>query len=500
MKATVTFLIVFLATVVLSGVAFSAPIRVGSKAFTEGYLLAELAAQTIESKADQSVTRKFGLGSTGIVVQALLSNEIDLYPEYTGTIAEALFHDLSLRDPIELQRRLNERGLVMSKELGFENTYALAVRKEFAEKNRLKSISDLKGLESRVRVAFSHEFISRDDGVKSLERVYGLDFSRSLQAVDHTLAYQLVAKNKADLIAVYSTDAMIDQLDLDLLLDDKKIFPPYRAVFLTTKQFVERQPRAWSALNSLAGTVDERKMRKLNGDVEANKRSVAEVVADFLGRGQSLHSTRSQFDEIRRRTSEHIFLVGVALLVSIFLGIPMGVLASRYKALGQVLLLGSALVQTVPSLALLALLIPAFGIGMTPALVALCLYSLLPVLLNTMIGIQSIQPELLETARALGLSRARILVWIELPMASRNILGGLRTSAIVGIGTATLAALIGAGGYGAPILSGLATNNIDVILSGALPCAFMALVTYGLFEVASSVFVPRGLRRDERAR
>lgn len=474
--------------------AFASEVRVGSKAFTEGFLLGELAAQTIEEVADQKVVRKFGLGSTGIVLQALMNNEIDVYPEYTGTISEAVLHDLSIRHSADIQQHLKKLGLVMSRELGFQNTYALAVRRDFAEKNQLRFISDLRGAEARVRTAFSHEFIARADGVKSLEKVYGLKLRRKIQAVDHSLAYQLVASNKADMIAVYSTDDMIEQLDLVLLVDDKEIFAPYKAVFLAKNEFVERQPEAWAALNSLAGTIDDKQMRKLNGEVERKKQDFSTVIASYLGRSKPRGISSPMVQEIKRRTAEHLFLVGVAMLVSIFIGIPLGIISSRFKALGQILLLGSAVVQTVPSLALLALLIPVFGIGMAPALVALCLYSLLPVLLNTSIGLQSINPELLETARALGLSRGRILFWIELPMASRNILGGLRTAAIIGIGTATLAALIGAGGYGAPIVSGLATNNMKVVLSGAIPCALLALLTYALFEVASRFLIPRGLR------
>lgn len=474
--------------------ALASEITVGSKAFTEGYLLGELAAQTMETTADQKVARKFGLGSTGIVLQALMNDEIDVYPEYTGTISEAVLHDLSIRNSDEIQRRLENLGLVMSRELGFQNTYALAVRREFADKNQLKAISDLRGAEAEVRTAFSHEFITRDDGVKSLEKVYGLDFGNKIQAVDHSLSYQLVASNEADMIAVYSTDDMIEQLDMVLLVDDRGIFPPYKAVFLAKKEFTERQPEAWAALNSLADTIDEKQMRKLNGEIERKKLDFSTVIASYLGKSKTHGLPSPLVQEIKRRTAEHLFLVGVALLVSILVGIPMGVVSARYKAVGQVLLLGSVVVQTIPSLALLALLIPVLGIGMAPALVALCLYSLLPVILNTLIGLQSINPELIETARALGLSRTRTLFWIEFPLASRSILGGLRTAAIIGIGTATLAALIGAGGYGAPIVSGLATNNMTVVLTGAIPCAVMALLTYGLFELAGKIFVPRGLR------
>lgn len=474
--------------------ASASEIRVGSKAFTEGFLLGELAARKVEAVPHMKVLRKFGLGSTGILVQALETNEIDLYPEYSGTIAEFILKDLSLTDEAEIQRRLQERGLVMSSELGFENTYALAVRRSFAENHQLTTISDLQKIESTVRVAFSPEFMNRADGLQSLQRVYGLHFGNNLQAVDHMLAYQSVADDKADLIAVYSTDDKIESLDLVLLTDNKHIFPPYKAVFLARASFVKEFPEAWKALNALAGTMDEKTMRHLNGAIERDHKSVSHVIAEYLGGQASSDDSALVWNEVLRRTYEHLILVGVALLISIVLGIPLGIFAFRYRHFGQGVLIGSSVVQTIPSLALLCLLIPAFGIGLTPALVALCLYSLLPVIQNTVIGLQSISPQSIETARAIGLSDKQILLKVELPLASRSILGGVRTAAIIGIGTATLAALIGAGGYGAPIISGLATNNLTTILTGAVPCAVMALATFGLFEFANRIFVPKGLR------
>lgn len=470
-------------SVLFCTVAFGAEIKVGSKAFTEGYLLGELAAKQLESVPDLKVSRKFGLGSTGIVVQALMTGEIDVYPEYTGTIAEAILRDLSIRDTADLQAALLKQGLVMSEELGFENTYGLAVSRQFAQTHSLTKISDLKGLETKTRAAFSPEFMSRDDGLKSLERVYDLNFGKNLQAIAHMLSYETIADDKADLIAVYSTDFKIAALDLVLLEDDKKIFPPYKAVFLAKKSFVDKYPQAWAALNSLQGTVDEKTMQRLNGEVGELQKSPTEVIAAYLGHTIKPTRTSAVQTEITRRTVEHLFLVGVAVFISVVVGIPLGILSFRYRHLGQGILVASSVIQTIPSLALLSLLIPLLGIGRVPALVALCLYSLLPVVQNTLIGFQSITPQLRETAKAIGLNKSSILLKIELPLARRNILGGVRTATIIGIGTATLAALIGAGGYGAPIISGLATNNTSLILTGAIPCALMSLIAVAIFEL-----------------
>lgn len=476
----------------LSAHAAKKTVRVGSKAFTEGFLLGELAAQKIEELGNHKVVRQFGLGSTGVVIQALMNDQIDVYPEYTGTIAEAILHEPALRDREELNKRLLSRGLVITNGLGFQNTYALAVKKEFALKHNLKKISDLLSVQKFIRTAFSHEFMSRSDGLKGLEKTYQLDFGKNLQSIDHTLGYQSIQEDKVDLIAVYSTDFKIETLGLILLEDDKKIFPPYEAVFLAKSSFPKTYPEAWASLQSLEGRFDEKAIRTYNGAIDSSHESVSDVVSTILN--HSHKNSNTLWKEVRRRTLEHLELVGWALAVSIIIGIPLGVISHRQRSLGQFILVSSALIQTVPSLALLCLLIPFTGIGFLPAILALCLYSFLPVVQNTLIGFQSIDKSLVQTAAAIGLTRSQILKSIEFPLASRSILAGLRTSAIIGIGTATLAALIGAGGYGAPIISGLATNNIEMILSGAIPCTALALITYVGFEVLMRVLIPKGIR------
>lgn len=472
-------------TLALACAADPDAVRVGSKAFTEGYLLGELAAQVIELKTGRATTRTFGLGTTGVTLEALRTDQIDLYPEYTGTLAEAVLHDgaereTTERNPAALAKALRERGFVLSAPLGFENTYALAVRADFARRFGLKTITDLKRVKEPVRYAFSHEFVSRADGAAALSRAYGIEFAQNLQSIDHALAYEAIAHDRADVIAAYSTDARVRTLDLVTLDDDRRAFPPYRAVFVAKADFVTREPAAWAALNELNNTLNESTMRRLNGEVDREHRDVAEVIARHLKR-PGAPARGGWWPEVRRRTVEHLQLVGLAFVVSILAGVPLGIYSARRRRLGQAVLVFSAVVQTIPSLALLALLIPVFGIGTPPALVALCLYSLLPVVLNTLVGLDSVDPSLTETARALGLNPRQILLSVELPLAAPAILAGLRTATIIGIGTATLAALIGAGGYGAPIVSGLATNDVRLIFSGAVPCAVMALVVYAGF-------------------
>lgn len=234
-------------------------------------------------------------------------------------------------------------------------------------------------------------------------------------------------------------------------------------------------------------------MQELNSQVDNDKRNVSEVAAGFRGTTVRAPSAVAQ---IGRRTLEHLWLVGVSLAFSIFVGVPLGIVAARHRRTGQVILTFSAVTQTVPSLALLCFLIPVFGVGAKPALAALCLYSLLPVVLNTFTGIRGIDPRHLENARAFGLTPRQILVSIVLPLASPALLTGIRTATIVSIGTATLAALVGAGGYGVPIVSGLSLNDVPTILTGAIPAAIMAWIAHLGFNLLGRLVIPAGLQAD----
>jgi osmoprotectant transport system permease protein len=469
-------------------------IVVGSKAFTEGYVLGEIAAQTVESATNAAVTRKLGMGSTGIVFQALKSGAIDVYSDYTGTLAEAILKQPDLRSVEAIQRSLAAMDLIVSGPLGFDDTYALAVKESYAQQNDLYSISDLSRVEGRVRVAFSYEFMDRQDGFQGMVAAYRLHLApQRITRMEHSLTFQAIDDGAVDLIDLYSTDAKIEKSKLRVLKDDRGYFPVYQAVWVARKAFTERHPDAWAALLKLQGSISEQAMIGMNAQADIQHLSFAKIAAQFLGaeapRSQSLRSV------ILQRTREHLWLVGIALLFSVLVGIPLGLIAVRFHAAGQGILIASALIQTVPSLALLCFLIPLFGVGMKPALAALCMYSLLPVVLNTFTGIRGVDPKHLENARAFGMTRSQVLLRIVLPLASPTILAGIKTATIVSIGTATLAALVGAGGYGAPIVSGLSLNDVPTILTGAIPAALMALIAYGVFELLGLGLIPAGLRK-----
>ena len=487
-------LLVLLGVGLIANAHAAGSIVVGSKIFTEGYVLGELAAQEIEASSPPvPVTRKLGMGSTGILFESLTSGAIDVYADYTGTLTEAIIKNPQLKSQPEIQEALLKLNLVMSGPLGFNNTYALAVREDFAQRNGLRTVSDLIRLKSTLRAAFSYEFMDRADGYPGLASRYHLDMNpRSVSRMEHSLTYQALDQKAVDVIDVYSTDAKIRKFNLRVLKDDLNYFPVYQAVWVARKAFVDRYPAQWQALRSLEGTIDETTMLDMNAKADIDKVSFAQIAADF--RGAQARATDSLASRIVHRTLEHLWLVAISLVFSIVIGVPLGIMAVRFQATGQAILLLSAMIQTVPSLALLCFLIPFFGVGTRPALVALCLYSLLPVVLNTFTGIRSIDPRHLENARAFGLNRRQILFRIVLPLASPMLLAGVKTATIVSIGTATLAALVGAGGYGAPIVSGLSLNDVPTILTGAIPAALMAWLAHGAFEILGRVLIPAGLQ------
>ena len=449
-------------------------VGVGSKSFTESFILAEIMARIIEETGEAQVERKMGLGGTGIAHRAIVNGDIDLYPEYTGTLSQAILKDSSLKSAEEIRRRLRGSGLTISESLGFDNTYALAVREELAQRLSLKAISDLVR-HREMRAAFSPGFTDRDDGWPGLRDHYGLRLSE-VRVIDHTLSYEALAQGKADVIDIYSTDGKLQKLDLRILRDDGDFFPQYEAVMFVREEFIERFPETWRRLEkALVNQIDDREMSRLNGLADLEGKSLAQVSSVFLKKEQpSDGRSATVWKEVLALTLDHLYLVAISLSLAGLAGIPLGLLAARFRKLGQIELMSVGVLQTIPSLALLCFMIPLFGIGMMPSLVALFLYALLPIVRNTYTGVISLDRQLLEIAGVLGLNRWQRLLRIELPLSSLHILAGIKTSAVLTVGTATLAAFIGGGGYGTLIVRGLALDDMSITLAGAVPAAIMA--------------------------
>jgi osmoprotectant transport system permease protein len=471
--------------------ASAKPVIIGSKKFTESYVLGEIATRILND-AGIAAEHRQGMGGTIILWQALRGGQIDAYPEYTGTITQEILKNGRQLSLDEIRDALGKFGVGMTAPLGFNNTYALVMRRSEAQRLGLRTISDLRK-HPELKVGLTHEFLDREDGWRPLRERYGLP-QQNVIGIDHALGYAALANGSIDVKDAYSTDARIEENDLIALEDNLQFFPKYEAVFLFRSSM---SPDATSALRRLQGTLDETRMIHLNMEAERTKNYASAADLYFENGAKSAHSAGESFPrKLARWTLRHLQLAGFSLLLAVIVGIPLGILASRGGAIGQGILGFASVVQTIPSLALLALLVPLpfFGISVRTAIAALFLYGLLPIVRNTASGLQDIPRSLRESAVALGLAPASRLWQIYLPMASRSILSGIKTSAVINIGTATLAALIGAGGLGEPILSGLNLNDHVTILQGAIPAALLALLVQWLFDALDRVLIPKGLR------
>lgn len=481
-----------------------AQVRIGSKKFTESVILGET-LRLLAANAGLEAVHYREFGGTRIVFDALEAGQIDVYPEYTGTIVHEILAGKELPNEEAVRRELQARGLGISKSLGFSNTYAIALTKKRAAELGIEKISDLKR-HPELKLALTHEFLDRGDGWPALARRYDLP-QRNVVGVDHDLAYPQLLAGEIDAIDVYSTDAMIHRGDLAVLEDDLNFFPRYDAVWLYRQEAVDRYPRLLAAIRQLEGAISEPTMRKLNDLVESRERSESQAAADFLRThlGVNAEAERTSWGRmVLTHVGEHLDLVRRSLLPAIVVGVALGIFCQRRRRIGRVVLAAVGLLQTIPSLALLVLLLPvvaalgyaSIGEGSVTAVIALFAYCLLPIVRNTFTGLDGIPRGTVESATVLGLSPLSKLAEIELPISLPIILAGIRTAAVQNVGFATLGAIIGAGGLGQPILRGIRLNDVPLILSGAIPAALLALLLQFAIDGLEWAVVPRGLKGD----
>jgi osmoprotectant transport system permease protein len=471
------------------------PLVIASKPFGESYILAEMFAQLLEARGVR-VDRRPGFGATELAFRALRSGGIDVYPEYTGTGLLVLLGEPPGGSASDVYDRVAKEfpprfGLRWLPPLGFENTYAIAVRRSMADSLGLATLSDLARHAARLRAGLTPDFIGRADGLPGLSRAYGLRFE-AVRALLPAVKYRALAAGDIDVVDGYSTDGLIARYDLRVLTDDKHFFPPYEAAALLTQRLERDNPAAIAALTELSGRIDVARMRALNRRVEVDGVAIKQVAADGLrelglvGGGVTIPVVRSRAGlgayiassggTLWSLTMRHLLLVGVSLAIAILIGLPLGLFLERYASGAEHVIRGVGVVQTLPGIALLAFMIPLLGIGVLPALVALALYSLYPIVRNTFTGVRDADAAACDAARALGMTDLQILRQVRLPLAAPVIMAGIRTAAVIDVGTATLAAFIGAGGLGEPIVSGLALSDTRMILSGAIPAALLAVV------------------------
>lgn len=492
---TLLYFIAFLASVITVSTGHAEnskqkSIVIGSKTFTENVILGELAAQLIQSHNIRTTHRK-GLGGTRVLWSALLAGEIHVYPEYSGTLMQEIFADHNIKDNKQLSKALAQHGIRMTEPLGFNNTYVIGMKKSVADRLNINTVSDLQN-HPDLKLGFSSEFMNRADGWQGLRQRYQLP-QQDVRGLDHDLAYRGIESDKLDVIDLYATDAEISYYNLKSLKDDRQYFPAYHAVFLYRADADNVAP----ALKQLQGAIDESAMVKMNAKVKIYQVPEISVASNFIKAQLNIVSSvtvETELEHFIKNSKDHLALVAISLSAAILFAIPLGVIAVRRRRIGRIILGAAGIIQTIPSLALFVFMIPLLGIGGPPAMVALFLYSLLPIIRNTHSGLNDISRPIKESAEALGLSSFAKLRLIELPLATRSILAGIKISAVINVGTATLGALIGAGGYGQPILTGIRLDDIGLILQGAIPAAGLAFLIQGMFDLLERFLLPRSLK------
>ncbi len=477
---------------------------IGSKRFTESYILGEILTQIATEVDEAPVEYKPGLGNTGIVFAALKEGAIDLYPEYIGTLSQEILK-LPPHQKVNLEllrAQLSPLGLGVDIPLGFNNTYALAMREELAQQLNIHTLSDL-AAHPHLKMGFSQEFLKRLDGWEKLKKRYQLP-QQQVIGMDHGLSYEALDHRQIDITDIYSTEPKIEKYQLRILADDLHFFPSYEALLLYRLDVPQRFPQTWKAFQSLANTISNEDMMLMNAQAELWGESFKSIAQHFLPHKEVRHRPsldKASFfshlwgDNLGLLTRQHLFLVFGSLIPAILVGIPLGILAAYVFPIRHLILNFVGVIQTIPSLALFAFLIPILRqIGTIPALIALFLYALLPIVRNTYAGLNHIPKPLNESAIALGLPWLPRLFFIEIPLASPTILAGIKTAAVLNVGMATIAALIGAGGFGERILTGLALNNYEILLAGAIPACILAILVQLTFDFLDYWLIPKGLK------
>ena len=489
---------------------------IGSKIFTENLLLAEMLSLLLEKKHDFRIVRKFHLGGTKLLFDSLKKGEIDVYPEYTGTGYTMILKLSGETHPgktykIVKKEFLRKFHLVWSLPLGFENTYALAVRQEDPRFKMIHRISQLKGKAHNFKLGMGHEFMERPDGFQNFSQKYSLAFQKDkVWTMNQGLMYSALKNKKVDMIMSYSTDGRMKAFNLKKMEDDKNFFPAYEVAYLTRLSTVNKFPHLKKAFKDLEDNISEREMIFLNHQVEQLKYEPSQTVKNFLIQKNLLMDEIENLKDksllayyLSKKTYffkilwEHIILVFVSMTLALFFAIPIGIGSAYSSKMEKTVFTVVNTLQTVPSLALLALLIPILGIGFIPAITALFIYSLLPMIRNTFEGIKNVDRSFIEVSMGMGLSPWQILKFVQFPLALPMILAGVRTSAVLIVGTATLAAFIGAGGLGEPIFRGLSSLNSRLLFLGAVPACLLAILLDRLLALLESMMISKGLKLEK---
>ncbi len=428
-----------------------------------------------------------------MALSSLAAGVIDVFPEYSGTLSRTVLELPELVNYADIVARMAELGYAVSPSLGFNNTYAIGMQRARATALGIKTISGLKA-HPELRGAFTPEFTSGDFGWPGLRARYALP-QTDVRSMDHRVAYEAVASGAVDMTDAYTTDAAVAHLDLVTLTDDLAFFDRYEGLALAKSSFITKAPQAWAALVALGGALDETRMMALNKRIEVDGADAHAVASAFLATRSSAQTATAK-DAATQATTvsptlaarvlqlsvQHLVLVLASTAVAVLIGLPLGVLAARRRRARVLILQVAGVLQTVPSVALLCLLIPLLGIGWLPAFVAMVLYGLFPIVRSVVTGISSIEPALVDAMMLLAVPPRQRLWRLELPLARAHIHNGVTVCVVTAVGTATLAALIGGGGLGALLIEGLALFNTKLIVAGAVPAAALAFGLQALMD------------------
>jgi len=495
------------------------PVVVSSKSFGESIILGEILSILLTDRFKQPVVRRLGLGGTKVAFDALVSDDIHVYPDYSGTGYSMILKRSGENDAAKVFDIVNSEfskrwGIKWSQSLGFNNTYALAVRKDDPQFKNIQKVSELSSLDTgQFRYAAPYEFMERKDGHRGFSEKYNLRFKKNnMISMSAGLMFTAIKDREVDMMIAYSTDGRIGASDLRLLEDDLSYFPPYFVSFLFKESSYKKFPALKKAINLLENKITAKEMIHMNDQVDRLKRDSYQVAKNFLIKKKMLSGhTKSEFKDmgffsfamskkkyLLKIIKDHLVLSFSAFFLALLVSLPIGILLTRYQKAGMIVFPIVNTIQTIPSLALLGFLIPVVGIGFIPALIALFLYSLLPLIRNTYTGILGVDRNYLEASRGIGLNNFQILIHVELPLAMPIIIAGMRTAIVIVIATATLAALIGAGGLGDPIFRGVSTVNSNLILLGAIPSALLALIVDRSIGFLEKAVVSKGIRLKSR--
>lgn len=489
---------------------------IGSKIFTENILLAEMLSLLLEEKYNFKIVRKFNMGGTKLVFDSLKNEHIDIYPEYTGTGYTMLLKRSGETNPKKTYRIVKSEFLkkfqmVWSLPLGFENTYTLAVREKDLRFQKIHSISQLKGHISLFRLGVGHEFVERKDGFDNFSKKYRLHFLKNqIVTMNPALMYSALHNKKVDMIMAYSTDGRIKAFKLKTLKDDKSFFPSYEAAYLTRQNILEAWPEVQVAFLDLENNINEKEIISLNNQVDQLDYGLSQTARNFLikknllsGKVQKLQKADLMDYYISKKKyffkilMEHLVLIFASLLLALCFSVPIGIWAIRNSKVEKVVFFLVNILQTIPSIALLGILIPFLGIGFTPAVSALFFYSLLPLIRNTFEGIKNVDRSYIEASAGMGLNAWQILIFVQIPLALPVILAGVRIATVIVVGTATLAAFIGAGGLGDPIFRGIATLDSRLIFLGAVPACLLAVILDASIAFIEKIVISKGLKLEK---